>query len=214
MCSPHAGSWTCPVVSPVGASGAVAMVSPTFFAEVCLQGLNATQGVDGTPRRFQGLCRFMSIAEALTLQRLQATAAHIVVRWVSFEPVDFGVPLRGLGLGRHQAKPGHRHCGRPQDARSLFLTANTTTVYVFTCLDLKDGPLVLYVPPRVLGPADDAYFRWVTDAGITGPDGGKGSKYLFVPPGYTGNVPSEGYFIARPRTNNPSRLLPDLRGAR
>jgi hypothetical protein len=25
------------------------------------------------------------------------------------------------------------------DARSLFLTPNTTTIYVFTCLDLKDG---------------------------------------------------------------------------
>jgi hypothetical protein len=87
------------------------------------------------------------------------------------------------------------------DARSLFLTPNTTTIYVFTCLDLKDGPIVLEVPTGVLGPVDDAYFRWVTDLGLTGPDGGKGGKYLFVPPGYSGDLPSEGYFIARPRTN-------------
>ena len=45
------------------------------------------------------------------------------------------------------------------DARSLFLTPNTTTVYVFTCLDLKGGPVVMQVPPGVLGPVDDAYFR-------------------------------------------------------
>src|SRR5512137_767370 len=38
------------------------------------------------------------------------------------------------------------------DARSLFLTPNTTTVYVLTCLNLKDGPVVVRVPPRVLGP--------------------------------------------------------------
>lgn len=87
------------------------------------------------------------------------------------------------------------------DARSLFLTANTTTVYVFFCIDVKDGPMVVQVPPKVLGPADDGDFRWVTDVGLTGPDKGAGGKYLFVPPGFTGDVPSEGYFLAKPRTN-------------
>ncbi len=55
------------------------------------------------------------------------------------------------------------------DARSLFLTAQSTTVYVLQCLDLKDGPMVVEAPPGVLGPVDDAYFRWVTDVGLTGP---------------------------------------------
>ena len=87
------------------------------------------------------------------------------------------------------------------DARSLFLTPNTTTVYVFTCLNLNSGPVVLEAPPGVLGPVDDAYFRWVTDIGLTGPDQGKGGKYLFVPPGYTGDLPSEGYYVAKPSTN-------------
>src|ERR1700728_4757141 len=72
------------------------------------------------------------------------------------------------------------------DARSLFLTANSTTVYVFQCLDLMDGPVVVEVPQNILGPTDDAYFRFVTDVGLTGPDAGKGGKYIFVPPGYTG----------------------------
>jgi hypothetical protein len=85
------------------------------------------------------------------------------------------------------------------DARSLFLTANTTTPYTLLYLSTKDGPLVVEVPPEVLGPIDDAWFRWVTDVGITGPDKGKGGKYLLLPPGYTGAVP-EGYFVARPRT--------------
>jgi hypothetical protein len=88
------------------------------------------------------------------------------------------------------------------DARSLFLTPNTTTVYVFTCLDLRNGPMVLQVPSGVLGPVDDAYFRWVTDIGLTGPDRGKGGNYLFVPPGYTGDLPSDGYFVVKPRTNS------------
>jgi hypothetical protein len=40
----------------------------------------------------------------------------------------------------------------------------------------------------------------VTDVGLTGPDKGKGGKYLFVPPGYPGELPSSGYFIAKPST--------------
>src|SRR5262245_15207877 len=87
------------------------------------------------------------------------------------------------------------------DARSLFLTPNTTTVYSLACLDLSSGPMVMQVPAGVLGPVDDGYFRWVTDIGVTGPDGGKGGKYLFVPPGYSGDLPSDGYFVAKPRTN-------------
>jgi hypothetical protein len=90
------------------------------------------------------------------------------------------------------------------DARSLFLTANSTTVYVLMCLNLKDGPMVVRVPPRALGPVDDADFRWVTDLGLTGPDKGAGGDYLFVPPGYTGDLSASGYNVAKPRTN---RLL-------
>ncbi|KQY03695.1 hypothetical protein ASE23_12915 [Rhizobium sp. Root73] len=87
------------------------------------------------------------------------------------------------------------------DARSLFLTPNSTTVYVFFCIDLTDGPVVAQVPPGVLGPVDDAFFRYVTDVGIIGPDKGKGGKYLFVPPSHSGELPSDGYFVAKPPTN-------------
>jgi hypothetical protein len=86
------------------------------------------------------------------------------------------------------------------DARSLFLTPNSTTVYAFLCVDVQDGPVVLQTPPGVLGPADDAYFRFVTDVGLTGPDQGKGGKYLFVPPGYQGDLPAAGYFVTRTPT--------------
>jgi hypothetical protein len=85
------------------------------------------------------------------------------------------------------------------DARSLFLTANTETVYVVLWLDTKDGPLVVDVPPHVLGVIADAWERYVTDVGHVGPDAGKGGKYLLLPPGYAGDVP-DGYFVARSRT--------------
>ena len=85
------------------------------------------------------------------------------------------------------------------DSKSLFLTANTTTPYSVLYLNTKDGPLVLEIPSEVLGPIDDAWFRWVSDVGFTGPDKGAGGKYLLLPPGYTSDVP-EGYFVARSRT--------------
>lgn len=85
------------------------------------------------------------------------------------------------------------------DSKSLFLTANTESVYLFGWLDLKDGPLVVETPPNVLGFVDDFWFRYVTDMGNAGPDKGKGGKFLFLPPGYTGEVP-QGYFVSRPKT--------------
>ena len=71
------------------------------------------------------------------------------------------------------------------DARSLWLTANSTTVYVVTCLDLKQGPVVMEVAPGLLGAVNDAFFRWDTDVGVTGPDQGRGGRYLSLPPDYT-----------------------------
>ncbi|MEJ2333741.1 MAG: DUF1254 domain-containing protein [Desulfobulbaceae bacterium] len=85
------------------------------------------------------------------------------------------------------------------DSQSLFLTGNTTTYYVMNWLDLKDGPLVVEVPSNVLGFLDDFSFHYVADIGKAGPDKGKGGKYLFLPPGYKGEVP-EGYFVVRSPT--------------
>lgn len=85
------------------------------------------------------------------------------------------------------------------DAKTLLLTPNTQTATLWCFLDLKDGPLVVEVPPGVLGLMDDAWMRYVIDLGLVGPDKGRGGKYLFLPPGYKGDVP-EGYFVAKPLT--------------
>jgi hypothetical protein len=87
------------------------------------------------------------------------------------------------------------------DSKSLFLTANADTVYAIGTLDLSKGPMVLETPPQFLGAIDDQWFRWVIDIGLPGPDRGEGGKYLIVPPGYEGDLPEGGYFVARSRTN-------------
>nr|WP_245943930.1 DUF1254 domain-containing protein [Acuticoccus kandeliae] len=86
------------------------------------------------------------------------------------------------------------------DAKSLFLTANADTIYVMGWLDLSDGPVVLETPPKFLGAVQDAWFGWVIDLGLPGPDRGLGGKYLIVPPGYEGTLPEGGYFIAHAKT--------------
>jgi len=87
------------------------------------------------------------------------------------------------------------------DSKSLFLTANTESVYAWSWLNLKDGPMVLETPPNVLGVIDDFWFRNVTDFGLVGPDQGKGGKYLMLPPGYKGEIPA-GYIVAHSPTFN------------
>jgi hypothetical protein len=85
------------------------------------------------------------------------------------------------------------------DPRTVELTANDNTIYSFIWLDTKNGPLVLEIPPKVLGTINDFWYKWVVDVGITGPDKGAGGKYLILPPGYTGAVP-DGYNVVRPTT--------------
>jgi hypothetical protein len=85
------------------------------------------------------------------------------------------------------------------DSKVQLLTPNCTVVYVFLWLNLKGGPMVMESPPNVLGLVDDFWFRYVADFGLAGPDKGKGGKYLFLPPGYKGEVPA-GYHVAQSET--------------
>jgi hypothetical protein len=100
------------------------------------------------------------------------------------------------------------------DARSIWLTPNTTTIYVTSIVDTSKGPVVLEIPPGILALMDDAAFQYVADFGPLGADKGNGSKYLLLPPGYQGNVP-EGYFIIKSKSYFNwflGRLSPNDRG--
>lgn len=87
------------------------------------------------------------------------------------------------------------------DSRSIFLTANDNTVYSWTWIKLGKEPLVFEVPPKVLGAINDMWYRWVIDVGITGPDKGRGGKYLILPPGYKGDVPKDFFVVQSPTFN-------------
>jgi hypothetical protein len=46
--------------------------------------------------------------------------------------------------------------GQLMDAKTLGLTGNNNTPYIFLMLDTKDGPLVVEIPPGVLGMLDES----------------------------------------------------------
>jgi hypothetical protein len=84
---------------------------------------------------------------------------------------------------------------------SVFFTPNATTPYSVGTLDLaKAGPVVMDVPSGgVAGSAMDFWERPLSDLGITGPDQGKGGKYIFVGPGQEAPA-ADGAFVLRSPT--------------
>lgn len=105
--------------------------------------------------------------------------------------------LRSIGVssGKVIAFSGPR-----ANSKALALTPNTETTYGSTFVDLDEwGPTVVESPPGSLCVVDDFWFRYVADMGIAGPDRGQGGKYLYLPPGYDGEVP-DGFHVYRSPT--------------
>ena len=108
--------------------------------------------------------------------------------------------MQGLGAGYQDIV----YVSKPFVSRHGFLTANNNVPYVAVCLNTKDGPVVLDVPAAsektvYFGSVLDMWQTPIADVGPAGDDKGKGGKYLFLPPGYTGAVP-DGYLVYRPNT--------------
>ena len=82
------------------------------------------------------------------------------------------------------------------------LTANSTTPYIAAFTDLKKGPVVLELPAAsdasLYGQVVDAWQFTIADVGPSGLDAGKGGKYLFTPPDYTGPVAPIYLHVASP----------------
>jgi len=79
------------------------------------------------------------------------------------------------------------------------LTAQTQSIYAAGSMDLHDGPIVVEIPPGVLGMVNNHRYVPLTDIGPFGPDKGKGGKFLILPPGYEGETPT-GYYTVQSDT--------------
>ena len=133
------------------------------------------------------------------------------------EAAIWGMPLVSVDVMREAffrdagAKDGDIvFFSKPSDWRFQFTTPNASTYYVYFNFNLKNGPMVLEVPAAVgagvFGSVCDAWEVPVTDVGPAGDDGGKGGKYLLLPPGCDGSVPA-GYLPVRFETFNGYGLL-------
>lgn len=96
------------------------------------------------------------------------------------------------------------------DPKTLVTTPNSDVIYAMSYVDMGEiGPIVFEAPPNLQGILLDFWQRpipvdggkFAGDVGLPGPDGGKGGKFLVLPPGYSGDVP-EGYYVYRSGTNN------------
>lgn len=98
-----------------------------------------------------------------------------------------------LGGGKVNALPIFENRLKPN---TIVFTGNATTIYGFNTFVMeKDQPVVIDVPPDVLGGINNAWQQPISDVGTPGPDKGNGGKYLIVPPDYEGELPSEGYHV-------------------
>jgi len=125
---------------------------------------------------------------------------------VSFESIrltaerDLGMGLNDMGIADGFV-----------DSRSLWLTANDTTIYAFVNIDVGHGPVVIEIPPgAIVGLLDDFWERSLADVGLPGPDGPNGGSFILLPPDYAGEVPSSGYHVLQATMHNHNLLVRGL----
>ena len=177
------------------------MNAPTQVSPAELESISIADNVEtaiGTLKFFDGVPSDDTVAKVYdNLDRSRGVDAYLSnMGGVSIQSV-----LDGLGRAGADAPNKIALFAGLMNSKTLVVTPNTSTMYAYAGTDLgNDGPTVIEIPPGMLGFLDDAWQRYVGDMGVTGPDKGKGGKYLVVPPGYTGDIP-EGYFILRPLTN-------------
>jgi hypothetical protein len=84
------------------------------------------------------------------------------------------------------------------------VTSNSTTPYVVSWVDLsKTGPIVIDYPAGPSAGSIMSFFQLsIADLGFTGPDMGKGGKYLIIPPNYdASSLDTSEYYSVNATTN-------------
>ena len=94
------------------------------------------------------------------------------------------------------------------------VTANLTTPYIIGFDSLAKGPIYVDYPPgKTAGGFNDFWQRPIADVGLTGPDQGKGGKYIIVgPEDDPAKYKKPGVYVFQSATNNiffGLRLLED-----
>ncbi|MGY8711745.1 DUF1254 domain-containing protein [Bradyrhizobium sp. 18BD] len=98
----------------------------------------------------------------------------------------------------------------PVNWKNQTLTPNPDSIYFMSFWNVKDGPIVIEIPPAqggsIAGNIVTAWQMPLEDAGPDGADKGQGGKYLILPPGYKGEAPT-GYIPLQSDTFSGFALL-------
>jgi hypothetical protein len=108
-------------------------------------------------------------------------------------------------LDMYDMKPNQYVYAKEFNERSLILTANESTPYLFGWINVKDKAAILEIPEgTILGLWIDFWQRGLSDVGVLGPNGGKGGTFVFTGPETPiSQIPDiEGATYLESKTNN------------
>ena len=125
-----------------------------------------------------------SLADRMTYHRA-IDAAVWAMPLMNFKFFRDGLADVGVGPG------DIGYYSKLQDWKYQTATPNNTTPYISMYWNIKDGPVVIEIPPSaegigIFGTLLDAWQRPLDDVGAVGRDRGRGAKYLLIPPNYDG----------------------------
>lgn len=177
----------------------------SILAAVCIMGTAATPGWSETLQTKLGELSFTSgYPTESTVQRL-------------YDELDFqrgvqaylwALPMASYGaMADEHLRLG---CGtsavlvaeKSAEQQQLVLTANQDTIYMSGVLDLRNGPMVMDLPPGLLGTMNNIWQQPLCDlGGPFSPEQNRGGKFLILPPGYDGPMPAIHYHVVKSDTN-------------
>jgi hypothetical protein len=140
-----------------------------------------------------------------TIERRAVEAAIWGMPLVAFEAMRQAF-LRDAG-GRYNDIV---YWSKQADWKLQVTTPNASSWYVYIAINVKEGPVVLDIPPAagagLFGSINDAWQVPQADVGPAGEDQGKGGKYLLLPPGCNDGAPA-GYIPVPFSTYNGYSIL-------
>jgi hypothetical protein len=150
----------------------------------------------------------VAVSDNPSQKLLQSRAVEAAI-W-GMPAVNTDLMLQAL-LSSTTAKPNDIvFWSKPVNWKNQTLTPNPDSIYFMSFWNVKDGPIVIDIPPATGGSiAGNIVNVWqmpLEDAGPDGADQGKGGKYLILPPGWKGKVPA-GYIPLQSDTYSGFALL-------
>jgi len=151
----------------------------------------------------------LSIEDQMYLRKA-TELAHWSMPWNNFIAMEKGFN-KTLGAQLNDVV----YYSKPLSWKTVITTPNNTTLYVMSFWNIEtSGPIVVEIPATnstvgLFGTIMDSWQRPLIDVGGMGYDEGKGAKYVVVPEGYEGAIPSD-YKKIECKTNKGFFLLRTL----